>query len=99
MKSVARRAPRTLRNRIAEDQTMPQLLSVFCCYNRDDKTEVESIANRLKERGKIPWLCRYEVPPGVRWKTFVKDDLANIRSLAIFIGPHGISEGQAFEIT
>ncbi|MCH7665644.1 MAG: endonuclease [Acidobacteria bacterium] len=77
---------------------MPQLFSMFLCHNSQDKEEVESIAKQLEERGKICWLDRYEIPPGTRWKAFVRDDLSNIGSLGIFFGPHGISEGQAFEI-
>ena len=64
---------------------------VFLCYNEKDRNEVKQIAEQLKERQieerRIrPWLDIWEVPPGRFLEDVLADRIAQIHSVAIFIG-------------
>src|SRR5262249_15403390 len=62
---------------------------VFLSYNGRDREQVTGIAIRLKERGLLPWLDVWEIPPGARWQQELQKRLRAIRSVAVFIGPAG----------
>lgn len=76
----------------------PPLYDVFLCHNTEDKPAVSDIEERLRARGIRCWLDRHELRPGVRWKEFVETEWPRIGSMAVFLGPHGISEGQRHEL-
>lgn len=63
-----------------------------------DKTVVNEIVKKLGNQGISCWMDRFELRPGVNWKKFIKDDWNTISTMAIFFGPHAISEGQQFEL-
>lgn len=71
---------------------------VFLCYNSADRQRVIAIAERLKERGILPWLDIWEIPPGVRWQDELHKRLKSIRSAAVFIGPKGAGPWQELEV-
>ncbi|XZN96459.1 MAG: TIR domain-containing protein [Microcoleus sp.] len=58
---------------------------VFLCYNDEDRSEVEQIAEQLKQRQIRPWLNVWEVPPGRSWQASLAAQIAQIHSVAIFI--------------
>jgi len=61
---------------------------VFLCHNENEKdlSEVEQIAKQLEERGIKPWLAKNKVPPGRFLEDVLADQIAQIHSVAIFIG-------------
>jgi TIR domain len=71
---------------------------VFLCYNSADRQRVIAIAERLKERGILPWFDIWEIRPGVRWQDELHKRLKSIRSAAVFIGPKGPGPWQELEV-
>jgi GTPase SAR1 family protein len=71
---------------------------VFLSYNSRDREQVTVIAERLKERGLLPWLDLWEIPPGVRWQPVLQQLLRSIPAAAVFIGPSGPGPWQDIEV-
>ena len=71
---------------------------VFLCHNSRDKQQVMAIGERLKERGILPWLDTWEIPPGTRWQKELQKNLKSVRSAAVFIGPRGSGPWQELEV-
>ena len=55
------------------------------------------VANRLKDRGLLPWLDEWELRPGMPWQRLLEEQIATIRSAAVFIGSSGIGPWQDLE--
>jgi hypothetical protein len=90
---IASDAPSSdLRARIESGQ-----FDVFLCHNSKDKPEVKMVANRLRERGLLPWLDEWELRPGMPWQHSLEEQIAKIRSVAVFIGSSGIGPWQDME--
>lgn len=64
---------------------------VFLCHNSADKPTVKRIGEQLKQRGILPWLDEWELPPGQPWQALLEQRIGNIRSAAVCIGTSGIS--------
>jgi TIR domain len=71
---------------------------VFLCHHNTDKPEVKKIAERLKERGILPWLDEWELRPGMPWQRLLEEQIVSIKSVAVFIGKDGIGEWQREEL-
>jgi hypothetical protein len=71
---------------------------VFLCHNSADKPEVIEIAQKLKAMGLKPWLDIWEIPGGVDWQEVLEDQIAEIKSAAVFIGSNGIGPWHRREI-
>lgn len=71
---------------------------VFLCHNSKDKSEVISIANKLKINNIHVWLDQWEVRPGQLWQKVLENQIKNIKSVAVFIGENGIGPWQDEEI-
>jgi len=71
---------------------------VFLCHNSRDKKQVTAIGERLKERGILPWLDAWEIPPGTRWQKELQKQLKSIKSAAVFMGPRGKGPWQELEV-
>jgi WD40 repeat protein len=71
---------------------------VFLCYNASDKSAVVAIAERLKERGILPWLDVWELQPGMRWQPELRRRIKTMRSAALFLGPRGPGPWQQLEV-
>ncbi len=71
---------------------------VFLCHNSDDKDEIRRIADELIKQGIKPWLDEREIPPGALWQSVLEEQIANIRSAAVFVGKNGIGPWQNAEI-
>jgi hypothetical protein len=74
-----------------QPQTSSQIcehFDVFLCHNENEKdlSEVEQIAKQLEERGITSWLEKNKVPPGRFLEDVLADQIAQIHSVAIFIG-------------
>jgi hypothetical protein len=71
---------------------------VFLCHNAKDKQQVMAIGERLKERGLLPWLDVWEIPPGTRWQKALARQLKSVRSAAVFLGAKGTGPWQDLEV-
>jgi WD40 repeat protein len=70
----------------------------FLCHSNHDKPAVREVARRLKERGILPWLDEWELPPGKKWLPLVEKALGQVRATLVFFGPSGLGEWQKEEI-
>lgn len=71
---------------------------VFLCHNNEDKSAVIKIAEQLQQNNIKPWLDIRELRPGFPWQRALEEQISQIRSAAIFIGPNGIGPWQNQEI-
>jgi GTPase SAR1 family protein len=71
---------------------------VFLCHNSKDKPQVMAIGERLKERGILPWLDVWEIPPGKRWQQELRRAIKSVKTVAVFIGPGGTGPWQELEV-
>lgn len=71
---------------------------VFLCYNSTDKRTVVAVAERLRDRGILPWLDVWEIQPGVRWQPELRRRLKTMKSAAVFLGPKGPGPWQQLEV-
>lgn len=71
---------------------------VFLCHNTRSKPTVKNIGKRLKRLGLRPWLDEWELRPGVSWQHALEDQIATIRSAAVFISEDGMGPWQDREL-
>ena len=71
---------------------------VFLCHNSKDKPQVIAIGERLKQRGILPWLDIWEIPPGKRWQQELRRAIKSVKTVAVFIGPSGAGPWQELEV-
>lgn len=71
---------------------------VFLCYNNEDQLAVKKVGERLKERGILPWLDEWELQPGLSWQRLLEQQIAKIKSAAVFVGKKGIGPWQRQEL-
>ena len=83
-----------------EDETKNETheFDVFLCYNHLDKEEVEEIGRRLQKEKIKPWFDEWELQPGRPWQRALEEQIAHIKSAAVFIGAHGMRNWQWFEV-
>lgn len=86
-----------IRTAAAQRVQEPNSFDVFLCYNSDDKTEVKQVGLALKARGIAPWLDEWELRPGFPWQRLLEEQIGQIRSAAIFVGPNGVGPWQRHE--
>lgn len=79
-------------------QMSEQQFDVFLCHNNEDKPAVIKIAQQLQKNNIKPWLDIWELRPGLPWQRALEDQITQIKSAAIFIGPNGIGPWQNQEI-
>lgn len=73
-------------------RTALTIFDVFLSHNNDDKLAVELIAGRLRmEAGLNPFLDKWHLVPGVSWQEALEDALRDSATVAVFVGPSGIS--------
>jgi hypothetical protein len=68
------------------------------CHNSQDKAEVIEIAQQLQKRGLKPWLDVWELRPGLSWQELLEEQIAQIKSAAVFIGSSGLGPWQKREM-
>lgn len=93
-----RDAARLAMRREVERKRLSAEFDVFLCHNRSDKPAVKRIAERLEERGILPWLDENELPPGQPWQPLLEKQIANIKSAAVFVGAAGVGPWQEQEL-
>ncbi|MEL6132837.1 MAG: TIR domain-containing protein, partial [Bacteroidota bacterium] len=71
---------------------------VFLCHNSQNKEIIKCIGNQLKAFGILPWLDEWEIVPGRPWQDALAEQIRNIKSVAVFIGPEGIGPWQNTEL-
>ena len=71
---------------------------VFASYNRQDKSEVLRIAEGLERRGIIAWVDEWDISPGQSWQKLIQEQMAQVKSAAVFVGQNGIGPWQNEEI-
>jgi WD40 repeat protein/energy-coupling factor transporter ATP-binding protein EcfA2 len=65
---------------------------VFLSHNSVDREAVEIIARRLDDEAKLhPFLDKWHLIPGKPWQEAVEEALAQSETVAVFVGPSGIS--------
>lgn len=69
-----------------------QPFDVFLSHNSADKPLVEVLARRLREEaGLSPFLDKWHLIPGEPWQEALEEALTQSATVAVFIGPSGIS--------
>jgi nucleotide-binding universal stress UspA family protein len=71
---------------------------VFLCHNSEDKNAIKALGEQLIRAGLRPWLDEWELRPGLPWQQALEDQIEQIRSAAIFVGPSGIGPWQRREL-
>ena len=71
---------------------------VFLCHHSSDKPAVRQAAQRLRERGILPWLDEAELIPGRPWQEELERQISHISAAAVFVGPSGVGPWQNQEM-
>lgn len=83
---------------VIEGKRQTKDFDVFLCHNSADKPAVKEVAAKLKERGILPWLDEWEVPPFARWQDELEKVIESVKSVAVFIGSSDRGPWQDMEI-
>jgi hypothetical protein len=60
---------------------------LFLSYNSADHTLVEEIARKMRDEHLEPFLDRWYLVPGARWRPRLEQILSSCKAVAIFVGP------------
>jgi small GTP-binding protein len=71
---------------------------VFLSHNSKDKAAVEKIAKRLLAVGILPWLDKWNLPPGARLTKALAQAIETIPCAALFFGPADVGNWHIMEI-
>ena len=70
----------------------PSTYDVFLSHNSADKEAVELLARRLREEARLnPFLDQWHLVPGEPWQAAVEEALDCSTTVAVFVGPSGVS--------
>jgi hypothetical protein len=84
--------------REVERKRLAEQFDVFLCHNIADKPAVKEIGLKLMDQGIVPWLDQWELRPGVPWQRLLEEQIAKIKSAAVFVGREGIGPWQRQEL-
>src|ERR1700674_1408199 len=73
-------------------------MDIFLSYNSADHSFVENIARKLRDEGLEPFLDRWYLAPGMRWRSQLEDTLSSCKAVAIFVGPSEMGSWQQREV-
>jgi hypothetical protein len=73
-------------------------MDIFLSYNSTDHSRVEDIARRLRDKGLEPFLDRWYLPPGMRWRSTLEETLSSCKAVAIFVGSSEMGSWQQREV-
>jgi hypothetical protein len=90
---MERGAPRSPQYR--SPQLYPIILEVTCPL---DHSLVEDIARKLRDKGLEPFLDRWHLAPGRRWRLKLEETLSSCKAVAIFVGPGEMGSWQQREV-
>src|SRR5271165_3487185 len=71
---------------------------LFLSYNSTDHVAVKDIADRLREVGLEPFLDRWYLVPGMRWRPELEKALGSCKAVAIFVGKDQMGPWQQREV-
>lgn len=89
--SSIRKSPSSAR--VADEKQEKDGFDVFLCHNSEDKPEVKKIGKQLIQQGLHPWLDEWELRPGLLWQRALEEQIENIKTAAVFVGPSGMGHG------
>jgi hypothetical protein len=71
---------------------MPDSYDVFLSHCTADKDAVEAVAIRLRDQEHIqPFLDKWHLVPGEQWPLALARAMESSRTVAVFVGRHGIN--------
>jgi hypothetical protein len=73
-------------------------MDLFLSYNSTDHSLVENIARGLCGAGLKPFLDRWNLALGVRWRSKLEETLVSCRAVAVFLGPGEMGPWQQREV-
>ena len=73
-------------------------MDIFLSYNSTDHSFVENIARKLCDEGLEPFLDRWYLAPGMRWRPKLEETLGSCKAFAIFVGPGEMGSWQQREV-
>ena len=73
-------------------------MDLFLSYNSTDHSFVENIARRLRNAGLEPFLDRWHLAAGIRWRSKLEENLSSCKAIAIFVGPGEMGSWQQREV-
>lgn len=69
---------------------MQRPIDIFLSYDRDDKPQVQVIADALKAKGwSVFW--DHDIPVGETWHTYIETALLAARCVTVFWSPHAVA--------
>jgi WD40 repeat protein len=71
---------------------------LFLSYNSADHSRVEDIARKLRNDGLKPFLDRWYLAPGERWRPKLEQTLSSSKAVAIFVGRGEMGSWQQREV-
>ena len=71
---------------------------VFLSYNSADHGVVEDVARKLVDEGLKPFLDRWNLAPGMRWRAELEKTLGSSKAVAVFVGRSEMSSWQQREV-
>jgi hypothetical protein len=71
---------------------------IFLSYNSADHGVVEDVARKLRNEGLEPFLDRWYLAPGMRWRDELEKTLSSCKAVAIFVGPGEMGSWQQREV-
>jgi hypothetical protein len=71
---------------------------VFICYNSKERDAIRQMNRRLKDSGIRTWMDEEQLPPGRLWQERLEEQIAQIKTAAIFVGETGTGPWQEIEI-
>lgn len=83
---------------VVQGKQETQDFDVFLCHHGVDKPAVKRIGEYLKQQGLLPWLDEWELRPGLPWQMALENQIANIKSAAVFVGQTGMGPWQSHEV-
>jgi hypothetical protein len=83
---------------VSAQDSKGEVFDVFLCHNSEDKPAVREIAKRLVEEGINLWLDEEQMRPGSTWQTAIGQQIATIKSAAVFVGQSGFGPWQNEEV-
>jgi tetratricopeptide (TPR) repeat protein len=75
-----------------------QAMDIFLSYNSADHNVVENIARKLRDESLEPFLDRWHLAPGMRWRPKLEKTLSSCKAIAIFVGPGEMGSWQQREV-
>ncbi|HZI56561.1 MAG TPA: toll/interleukin-1 receptor domain-containing protein [Verrucomicrobiae bacterium] len=71
---------------------------VFLAHNSHDKAIIEQIAKSLRRRRLNVWFDSWSLPPGRVFQEEIERVLPRVRTVAIFVGHHGLGRWERLEM-